>query len=206
MNEFILLCIMILLMFFIDIKYIIIICFIIYLVKSDTKIKNIIEKQIQPDKVNIKYNSEIDKLLKKLKKYKKNFKNQYSKGIHYWRLFIKTIHKLEDDNIGNYNQYFDKAFDYLKESINYFHSINVSISERNLLDGIEDSDFTNAKLSKEIAGLSGELYKEGYLLLYNLSLKLNDRWKKNPNINTKQIIFDHPLSYNENDTTFNFYI
>ena len=113
---------------------------------------------------------------------------------------------MEDNKIGNYNQYFDKAFDYLKESVNYFHSINVSISERNLLDGIEDSDFTNAKLSKEIAGLSGELYKEGYLLLYNLSLKLNDRWKKNPNINTKQIIFDHPLSYNEKDTTFNFYI
>ena len=104
-----------------------------------------------------------------------------------------------------YNQYFDKAFDYLKESVNYFHSINVSISEKTLIDGIRDSDFTTA-LSKEISLLSKDLYKEGYLILYNLSIKLNKRWKENPNINSKPIIFDHPLSYNYIDNSFNFYI
>ena len=105
MNELILLLVVILLMFLIDIKYVIIICFIIYLIKSDPKIKNIIEKKIKSENTKTKYNSEIDKILDKLKKYKKNFKNQYSKGINYWKLFIKMLHKLEDDNLENYNQY-----------------------------------------------------------------------------------------------------
>ena len=54
--------------------------------------------------------------------------------------------------------------------------------------------------------LSKDLYQEGYLLLYNLSLELNKRWKENPNINTKQIILDHPLAFNDTSTSFDFYI
>ena len=205
MNKLILLMILVLLMFLIDIKYVLIICFIIYILKNDNKLKSIIEKNLVSEDIRVKYNTEIEKILKKIKKHKKNNKQQYLKGIEYWRLFIKMIHKLEDNKIGNYNQYFDKAFDYLKESVNYFHSINVSISEKTLIDGIKDSDFTTA-LSKEISLLSKDLYKEGYLILYNLSIKLNKRWKENPNINSKPIIFDHPLSYNYIDNSFNFYI
>ena len=113
---------------------------------------------------------------------------------------------MEDDSLENYNPYFDKSFDYLKESVNYFHSINTDVPERDLVDGLKHTDFTNAKKTKEVAKLSKELYKEGYLILYNLSLKLNKKWKENPNINNKQIILDHPLPYNDKNTSFDFYI
>ena len=58
----------------------------------------------------------------------------------------------------------------------------------------------------EISQLAKDLYEEGYLLLYNLSLELNKRWKENPNINTKQIILDHPLAFNDQSSSFDFYI
>ena len=112
---------------------------------------------------------------------------------------------MEDDSLQIFNPYFDKAFDYLKESVNYFHSINTDVPERDLVDGLKYNDFTNAKKTKEVAKLSKELYKEGYLILYNLSLKLNKKWE-NPNINNKQIILDHPLPYNDKNTSFDFYI
>ena len=45
-----------------------------------------------------------------------------------------------------------------------------------------------------------------FQFLYNLSLELNERWLKNPNINNKQIILDHPLAFNDQNSSFDFYI
>ena len=58
----------------------------------------------------------------------------------------------------------------------------------------------------KITKISKDLYQEGYLLLYNLSLRLNKRWEENPNIYNKQIIFDHPYPYDDNNEHFNFYL
>ena len=191
---------------FVDMKYAIIALIALYLLKEYSQIKNTVVKELKPPKVRIEYNSNIKDILESLKKFKKRSKNQYLKGVYYWNKFIKTVQILEDDSLENYNPYFDKAFDYLKESVNYFHSINTDVPERDLVDGLKHNDFTNAKKTKEVAKLSKKLYKEGYLLLYNLSLKLNKKWKENPNINNKQIILDHPLPYNDKNTSFDFYI
>lgn len=206
MNDLFIIGIVIMILLFIDIKYAIIALIVLYLLKEYSQIKKKVVKELKPPKIRVSYNSNIENILKSLKKFKKKSKNQYLKGIYYWNKFIKTIHILEDDNLENYNPYFDKAFDYLKESVNYFHSINVDVPERKLIDGIKYNDFTNAKKTKEVGNLSKELYKEGYLLLYNLSLKLNKKWKENPNINNKQIILDHPLPYNDKITSFDFYV
>ena len=45
-----------------------------------------------------------------------------------------------------------------------------------------------------------ELYKEGYLILYNLSLRLNKKWEENPHILNKEIIFNHPLPFDKTST------
>ena len=105
-------------------------------------------KELKPPKIRVSYNSNIENILKSLKKFKKKSKNQYLKGIYYWNKFIKTIHILEDDNLENYNPYFDKAFDYLKESVNYFHSINTDVPERDLIDGLKYNDLQMLKKQK----------------------------------------------------------
>ena len=206
MNDLFIIGIVIMILLFVDIKYAIIALIALYLLKEYSQIKNTVVKELKPPKVRINYNSEIENTLYSLKKFKKKSKNQYLKGIHYWNKFIKIVQILEDDSLQNFNPYFDKAFDYLKESVNYFHSINTDVPERDLVNGLKYNDFTNAKKTKEVGNLSKELYKEGYLLLYNLSLKLNKKWKENPNINNKQIILDHPLPYNDKNTSFDFYI
>lgn len=206
MNDLFIIGIVIMILLFVDIKYAIIALIALYLLKEYSQIKHTVVKELKPPKVRINYNSKIENILESLKKFKKKSKNQYLKGIYYWNKFIKTVQILEDDSLQNYNPYFDKAFDYLKESVNYFHSINTDVPERDLVDGLKYNDFTNAKKTKEVAKLSKELYKEGYLILYNLSLKLNKKWKENPNINNKQIILDHPLPYNDKNTSFDFYI
>jgi len=206
MNEMILIIVGLFLMYYIDIKYVLIIFVAMYIYNDYDNIKKKIMKTIKPEKNKIEYNNKIENLFNKLKKYNKKNRTQYGEGLYYWKKFIKILKKLENDNLQNYNQYFDRAFDYLKQSVNNFQSISISIRERDLLDGIKFNDFTNAKATKGISILAKNLYEEGYLLLYNLSLRLNERWKENPNIYTKQIIMDHPLAFNETDTSFDFYI
>ncbi len=207
MNELIFIIGGLFLMYYIDIKYVLIILVVLYIYRDYDNIKKKINISLKTDKKHeIVYNSNVERLLKKLNKYNKKYKKQYELGIYYWKKFIKMIKILEDESLHNFNQYFDRAFDYLKQSVNSFQSISVSIKERELINGIKYGDYTNAKNTKNISILSKELYREGYSLLYNLSLELNKRWLKNPNINNKQIILDHPLEYDKDNTTYDFYI
>ena len=207
MNELIMIIVGIILLYYLDIKYIVIILLAFFIFNDYNKIKKKVTDLVKPNKKEkIEYTDKISEILNKLKKYEKTSKNQYLRGLYYWKKFIKKIKKLENDKLLNFNQYFDRAFDYLKQSVNYFHSINVDVKERELLHGIKRGDYTNAKKTKEIASLAKELYNEGYLILYNLSLRLNERWKENPNINNKQIVLDHPLPLNSEDSSFDFFI
>ena len=121
------------------------------------------------------------------KKYKKYNKISYKEGVKYMRKFFKTIHILEKDKITNYNQYFENASIYLKTSINHFQSITVSLPERTLLDGIKYGDYEPTRRANELSKICKELYNECYYILLNLSIKLNEKWSKNPTINTKEI-------------------
>ena len=207
MNELIMIIVGIILLYYLDIKYIVIILLAFFILNDYKNIKKKVIDIVKPNKKEkIEYTDKISEILNKLKKYEKTSKNQYLRGLYYWKKFIKKIKKLENDKLLNFNQYFDRAFDYLKQSVNYFHSINVDVKERELLHGIKRGDYTNAKKTKEIASLAKELYNEGYLILYNLSLRLNERWKENPNINNKQIVLDHPLPFNSEDSSFDFFI
>ena len=59
---------------------------------------------------------------------------------------------------------------------------------------------------KDISEIVNELNKEGYNILYNLSLELNEKiWNKNPNIHTKEIVMEYPLPVNHNDQGFDFH-
>ena len=200
-----------LLMYYLDAKYILIILVFFFILKDydiiKDKITNITKKEKISDKSQTTYyNSKTEYILNKLKKYSKKHKIQYNKGIFYWTKFVKTLRILEDSNLKNPNQYFDRAFDYLKQSVNSFQSISISVSERELINGIKFGDYTNAKNTKKISSLSKDLYENGYSLLYNLSLKLNERWKQNPNINNSPIVLDHPLDYDKEISSYDFYI
>ena len=191
-----------------DIKVLVSILVII-LINQSSSIQESIQENLINNKENspLNYNHTIEDILKKIKKkYKKKSPYNYKEGMYYWKKFIQSITKLEDETLFHYNQHFENAHLYLQKSVNLFQSLGVESHERKFIEGAEYNDFTNSKELKEITTLSKELYHEGYLLLYNLSLRLNQKWKENPHAMNKEIIFDYPLpNDNNNDQHYDFY-
>ena len=192
-----------------NINYLLTIIVIILLINqfSDVK-KNINEHIIQKkDDIAVRYNNQIDELLKKLKQFKQFSPQSFKKGLHYWKRFIQEITILENQTLHNYNHHFDKAHLYLQKSVNSFHSIGVSVTEDKYIHSLKYHDFTNSKRLKEVSKLTKQLYSEGYHILYELSLRLNQQWKQNPSIHNKEIVMDFPLPHDrEKDRYYDFYL
>ena len=162
-------------------------------VKSDTK-----KDQISDDMF---YNSRVEDILKRLKKFKKYNKVSYKTGVKYLRKFFKTLKVLEYDNLYNRNQYYELANDYLKDALNNFQSISVSMPERNLNDGIKLGDFETLKKTNELSDVLKELHKECYYILLNIGYLFNEKWSEKPNIYTREIDLntDRVENYNKNN-------
>ena len=166
--------------------------------KENIGTKLINNKEKSPPLIN--YNNKIEGLLNEIKKYKKMSRYNYKRGMHYRYQFVKAIDLLENDDLYNYNQYFENAFYYLRISTNIFQSFGVEAEERNYIDAIKYNDLEVSKDMMNITKVVKELYKEGYLILYNLSLRLNKKWEENPHILNKEIIFNHPLPFDKTST------
>ena len=87
-------------------------------------------------------------------------------------------------------------------------SINTIIeldNQRKVLQGERDELLSiSNKIAKDIC----KLYKEGNNLLYNLSLRLNEKWEKDPNIHNKEIVFNSPEPHdykNKNKYNYDFF-
>ena len=184
-----------------DIRILIILFIIIYIyneffIKQKNTNNNNLNFTLQKPNI-IQYNDNLESHFKELKKYKSSNKISYYQGLYYWKLFIKTLHTLENPNLYNFNQYFEKAESYFKKSINILQSMSTSVPERNRLNGLKYNDFTNMKHTNKISNIVKKIYIEGDQLLYNLSIKLNQKWKENPHIHNKEIIYIAPNSYNQ---------
>lgn len=154
--------------------------------KKENKIENIIEDNKRYKK-QIYFDEKINKILKKLQKYKKYNPNAYEEGYNNLKQFIIIIHDLEKINISHPKQYFENAEYHLKQSINHFQSITVSVPEENLIHGLKYNKYETSKLGNKLGKLCKDLYKHCYYLLYNLSLRLNELWINNPDIYMNQI-------------------
>lgn len=147
------------------------------------------------------YNTHIHDLLIRLKPFKKHNKVTYKQGVKYMRKFFKILKILEHDSIQNRNNYFDLANDYLKEAINHFQSMSISMPERSFLNGLKYGDYETTKKTNELSSILKELYNECYAILINIGHTFNDEWSENPNIYTREIDLntDRVESHNKND-------
>ncbi len=182
-----------------------IVCIILFFIYYKDTYKGITKALFKKKKESLYYNNRIQEILLIIKKFKKRSPYKYRKGIKLWGSFMDSIYKLEDDRIYNYSQYFENAQLYLRESTNLFMSIGVEAKERRYIDGMDDGDFTSSKELAEISKLSKELYSEGYSFLYNLSLRLNKKWKKDKNIHNKELILDFPLPNDKKADSYDYF-
>ena len=154
--------------------------------KSHLKPKHIIQDNIK-SQTEIHMNDHIKDILKELQQYKQYNKNAYREGYKYLKLFLYTLHEMEHNDIKHGNIIYDNCFLYLRESVNNFQSITISVPQETFYHSIKKSNFKENKLENNISKLCKELYREGYNLLTNLSIKLNDIWENNPDKFMKQI-------------------
>ena len=90
--------------------------------------------------------------------------------------------------------------------MNLFQALGVEAEERKYIDAAKYNDFENSKDLMEITYVVKELYRECYSIMYNLSLRLNEKWKNDPHVLNKEIVFDHPLPFDKKSSEhFDYY-
>lgn len=149
--------------------------------KSETRTERIIENN-KREKKEIHFDDNINKIILKLRKYRRYNINAYDEGYKYIKMFMFIIHDLEKDDISHPKQYFENAQLYLKQSLNNFQSMSISVPEENLNQALKYNKFEPTKIGNRIGELCKRLHKHCYYLLYNLSLRMNEGFFKEPNI------------------------
>lgn len=168
--------------------------------------KNLKNHLFKDETLMLNYNNKIENILKKIKKYKKISPYNFKEGMYNWIHFLKNLDILEDDTLFHYNPYFDKAYDYLIRCVNSFQALGTEAEELKYVDAAKYNEFINSKDLMEITADVRELYEISYGILYNLSLRLNEKWKKNPNTLNKEIVFVYPMPYDKTSTPqYNYY-
>ena len=105
--------------------------------RSETRTERIIENNKRTKK-EIHFDDNINKIILKLRKYRRYNINAYDEGYKYIKMFMFIIHDLERDEISHPKQYFENAQLYLKQSLNNFTAITNP-------DGGYTINFTNNK-------------------------------------------------------------
>ena len=153
---------------------------------SEKQVDRVIEDNRRKKK-EVHFNEDLDHLLHKLRRYRKYNPHSYDEGYRYIKMYMYIIHDLEKDDISHPRQYFENAQLYLKKALNYFQAISVSVPEENLIHALKYNKYEQTKLGNRIGKLCKKIYKLGYHLLYNLSLRLNEDFFENPDMYKAEI-------------------
>tara|TARA_B110000208_G_scaffold49972_1_gene65881 strand:- start:1002 stop:1721 length:720 start_codon:yes stop_codon:yes gene_type:complete len=154
--------------------------------EGEKRIERVIEDNKRVKK-EIHFSEDLDKYLRKLRKYRKYNPNSYDEGYKYIKMFMYQIHDLEKDDIAHPKQYFENAQMYLKKSLNLFQAITLSVPEEKMIHALKYNKFEQTKLSNRIGKLCKGLHKHCYYLLYNLSLRFNEDFFESPDIYKTEI-------------------
>jgi hypothetical protein len=169
---------------------------IIYLLYNYTKIPSFINDYILdiPQKPLSTSNSHNENNIKfeDFKIYQKINSINYSQAEKYWKRYQKFKNKAEILNKYKEHLYFDNAVLAFQKCINFLQSIGVNTKEKKLKTGFELDDFSRKSKLIDISKKTKQLYIQESFVLDNLAKKINENWKKNPNV------FNRPVEFNIN--------
>ena len=198
-----------------DIKYILSAFLLLFILLHYDKIKDIgnIEEEI---KTSIKenrlgddmyYNDKIRDYLKRIHKYKRFNKKSYEQGIIFMRKYFRNLKSLERTDIEHPKHSFEDAKYYLDEAINHFQMITTSVPESNLNTALKYNDFKNETKSMKLGKLCKELHHECYYILWNIGIKLNETTWSNPDVYKDEVRFNasHVFDYDNSKKSWTMY-
>ena len=135
---------------YLDINKVAVMIFILlFFVYYDTVIKNTEKFFFKKRQRDENYNNRIEELLNELEMFKKITPYRYTQGYNTWVEFIKTLNKLESENLYNYSQYFENAHLYLKNACNIFMGMRVD-SGSQAQQYIGDITYVSGKFSQHV--------------------------------------------------------
>lgn len=193
-SVYFILIIFILLVGFLDTKYIISLGIVLFIFLNLNDIK---EKVIQGGELNHEhffYNENIHDIVEDLRKYRKYNVSSYDKGSKYLKKFFKLVYNIERSDIIHARQSFENAEYYLKRAINTFQSMTISVKEKSYEEHLK---FPDELRSVKIGKICKQLYKECYLLLWNLSKKINEKNKDKEHLDRYKTYFHYGVDITE---------
>ena len=143
------------------------------------------------------------------KDYQKVNSISYSEAEKYWKKYQKFKKKAESLNTYNNYQYFENAVLSFQKCINHLQSIGVKSKEKKYEDGFKKDDFKRKSILIDISKKTKDLYIKETIVLSELANKINEGWKKKPNLYSKPVFFDlnlpEPIDENLNGN-FDYYV
>jgi hypothetical protein len=179
---------------FLDVKYIIALGIVLFIFLNLNDIK---EKVIQGEELNHEhffYNDKIHNIVEELRHYRKYNINSFNKGSKYLKKFFKLVYNLERVDMINVRNSFENAEYYLKRAINTYQSMTISVKEKSYEEHLK---FPDDLRSVKIGRICKDLYKECYILLWNLSKKIDEKNKDKDNLDRYKTYFQYDTTITE---------
>ena len=179
---------------FLELKYIVCVGIVIYIFMNMNPIKEKIIEVEKTDPDHFYYNDTIHDISEELRKYRKYNMQSYTMGTKYLRKFFNLLSRLEKVEMEHMRQSFENAEYYMKEAVNSFQMLTISVKERSYGEQLEQPE---ELLSVSIGKLCKELHKECYYLLWNLSKKINETNKEKGHLDRYKTYFHYNTSMSE---------
>lgn len=179
---------------FLDVKYIIALGIVLFIFLNLNDIK---EKVIQGEELNHEhffYNDKIHNIVEELRHYRKYNINSFNKGSKYLKKFFKLVYNLERVDMINVRNSFENAEYYLKRAINTYQSMTISVKEKSYEEHLK---FPDDLRSVKIGRICKDLYRECYILLWNLSKKIDEKNKDKENLDRYKTYFQYDTTITE---------
>lgn len=179
---------------FLDTKYIVALGIVLFIFLNMNEIK---EKVIQGRELNHEhffYNDKIHDIVEQLRNYRKYNINAYNKGSKYLKKFFKLVYNIERVEMIHVRQSFENAEYYLNRAINTYQSMTISVKEKSYEEHLK---FPDDLRSEKIGKICKELYKECFLLLWNLSKKIDEKNKDKEHLDRYKTYFNYDTSITE---------
>jgi len=180
--------IFILILSFFDIKYVIALGVVVFIFLNLKDIEGKIIQGGQLTHEHFFYNDKVHSIVEELRKYRKYNISAFNLGSKYLKHFFKLVNNIQRVDMIHVRHSFENAEYYLKRAINTYQTMTISVKEKSFEEHLKRPDELR---SIKIGRICKELYRECYLILWNLSKKIDVKNKDKDHLDRYKTYFNY---------------